>query len=73
LGFEIGSLPAGIRYPLGSLAAFSYGHLTGLNKFDGLNFTKPDALGITVTNIAFENPPIGGVKIHGPKGTDTDA
>jgi len=30
-------------------------------------------LRITVTDIALEDPPIGGIKIHGPEGTDTDA
>jgi hypothetical protein len=72
LGLQIGSLFTGIRYALGSLPAFSNGHLTRVNKLDGLHFAKPDALRIAVTDIAFENPPVSVIKIHGTEGTDTD-
>ena len=69
---QIGSLFAGIRDPLCSLAAFADGHFTGIDKFDRLHFAEPRALGIAVTNIAFQNPAIGGIKIHGAEGTDAD-
>jgi hypothetical protein len=70
---QISSLFTGIRYPLRSLPAFSNGHLTRVNKFNGLYFTEPDALRVAVTDVAFEDPSIGGIKIHGAKGTDADA
>jgi hypothetical protein len=69
---QISSLFTGIRYPLGGLPAFPDGHLARVNKFDGLYFTEPGALRIAVTDIAFKDPSIGGIKIHGPEGTDTD-
>ena len=37
-------------------------------EIDGFDVTKPDALGIAVTDIAFENTPIGGIIIHCTKG-----
>jgi hypothetical protein len=69
---QIASLFTGIRNPLGSLPAFSNGHITRFNKFDSLYVTEPDALRIAVTDVTLENPSIGGIKIHGPEGTDTD-
>jgi hypothetical protein len=69
---QISSLFTGIRYPLRGLPAFSNGHLTRVNKFYGLHITEPDALRVTVTNVAFEDPSIGGIKIHGTEGTDAD-
>ena len=69
---QIGSLFTGIRYPLGSLPAFSNGHFTGFNKVDSLYVTKPDALGVAVTNVTFEDPPVSAIEIHGPEGTNAD-
>jgi len=70
---QIGSLFTSIRYALRSLPAFSNGHLTRVNKFDSLYVAEPDALRVAVTDIALEDPPVSGIKIHGPEGTDTDA
>jgi hypothetical protein len=57
---------------LRGLPAFSNGHLARVNKFNGLYFTEPDALGVAITDVAFEDPPIGGIEIHGTEGADAD-
>jgi hypothetical protein len=72
LGLQIGSLFAGIREALGSLAAFSDGHISGFKKFNRLYFTKPDTLRVAVTDVAFENPPVSTIETHGTKGADAD-
>ena len=70
---EISSLFTRIRYPLRGFAALDNTHIIRLNKIDGLHITESDALRITVTNIAFEDPPVGGIKIHCPERTYADA
>jgi hypothetical protein len=57
---------------LGGFPALPNGHLIRLNKFDGLYFAEPDTLRIAVTDVAFEDPPIGGIKIHGTEGAYAD-
>jgi len=71
-GCQIGSLLTGIRYPLGGFAAFHNGHIARLDKLDGLDITEPDTLRVAVADIALENPPIGGIVIHGAEGTYAD-
>jgi len=55
------------------LAALDNTHIVGLNKIDGFDIAESDTLRITVANIAFEHPPVGGIKTHGPEGTNADA
>ena len=45
----------------------------GLDKIDGLDITESDALRVAVANVTLDNPPIGGVKIHGAERTNADA
>jgi len=70
---QVGSLPTGIRYPFGGFAALYNGHITRLDKRDGLDVAKPDTLRIAVTDVALEDPPIGGIVIHSTEGTYADA
>ena len=73
LRLKIRSLFTRIRYPLGGLPALDDAHIVGLDKIDGFYITESDTLGITIANVAFEDSPIGGIKIHGPEWTNTDA
>ena len=69
---EISSLFTRIRYPLRGFAALDNTHIVGLNKIDGLDITESDTLRITVANVAFEDPPISGIKIHCSEWTYAD-
>ena len=69
---QIGSFFTRSRYALRSLTAFDDADIIGLDKIDGLDVTEPDTLGIAVANVAFENPPVGGIETHGPEWTDAD-
>jgi hypothetical protein len=44
-----------------------------LNKIDGLHITESDTLRIAVANVTFEDPSIGGIKIHCSERTYADA
>ena len=69
---QISSLFTRIRYPLRGFAALDNTHIIRLNKIDGLDITESDTLRISVANVAFEHPSIGGIKTHGPERTDAD-
>jgi hypothetical protein len=70
---EIGGPFTRIRYPLCGLPALDNTDIIGLDEIDSLDVTEPDTLRITVANIAFEDPAVSGIKIHGPERTDADA
>ena len=60
------------RNSLRGFAALDKTHIIGLNKINGLYVTESDTLRIAVANVALEDPPIDGVKIHCTEGTYAD-
>jgi hypothetical protein len=58
---------------LGGLAAPENAHVIGLDKINGLYVTESDTLGITVANVALQNPTIDGIEIHCAKRANADA
>ena len=72
LSREIGGQLTRIRHPFCGFSAFHDGHITRLNKINGFDLTKADTLGIAVTDVALEDPPVGGIEIHCTKGAYAD-
>ena len=56
--------------PSGRLFLFKDADIAGIFEIDRLYFAKTNTLGITVTEVAFNNLMIHGIKTHGTEGTD---
>jgi hypothetical protein len=65
LSFQGGGFFASGRYPLRRFAPLVKANFIRIDKIHGLYFTEPDTLRIAVTEVAFEDLSVGGIKTHG--------